>query len=332
MRSTPLAPLLLACLLIAGTGIVTAQESAPAAPIPSSGTQPGGADLLEQFNQEFKAQEQPPADSPKTLAEALKNLDVIAGRYPDNPKLLLALGSYLTNNDRVAEAYAVSDRLEKNPGEVSKADRLYLRHMIAFSERKFEKALELILATQVEEPDSYRTEFSKCQCLFLLYRFEEAEIAIATLVRSNPRAASSMSNLLDFQRYICLLKMGKADTEEAQSLVERYDYLSNDPVYYAKRALHSFEDGDRAEGMGWMNSLEKIYPAQISRLYLDCFFELGYLPHWNYPDRAQFNSQTTSSEAGASARKSGPKTISGPAGSAGGIIVPLPASGSGLGE
>lgn len=323
MRLPQLFSLLLASLVLA-TGHTTAQqEVTPATPAPEA----SGSGLLDEFNQELEAQDKPSSSSTMTLADALKALDVIEGKFPDDPVLLLKLGFFLTNNDRVAEAYAVADRLDQNPGKVAKGDRLYLRHMIAYSERKFEEALALILQAQPEDPDSYRNEFSRCQCLFLLYRFEEAEAGIADLVRNNPRAASSMSNLLDFQRYTCLVKLGKADTEEAMALVGRYDYLSNDPVYYAKQALHRFEAGDRAGGVSWMNSLEQIYPATISQLYLDCFFELGYLPHWNYPDRAQFDTEIASDSSGDNAAAGAGGSIPGPAGSGGDILVPPTNSG-----
>ncbi len=135
----------------------------------------------------------------------------------------------------------------------------------------FSKAVEL-------DPRAFMSRFNLTEILFVQGDFAEAEKEFKELIAANKEMNESTSALIEFKILICRLKQD--DEEGARAILNTYDFLDDQPVYYFGNAAIHFNKGEEDEARSWIASANRVYPPAQNGLYADSFIEIGWIENF----------------------------------------------------
>jgi tetratricopeptide (TPR) repeat protein len=133
----------------------------------------------------------------------------------------------------------------------------------AKAQASFEEALRL-------QPDLPMAEFNLGEIHFLNREYREARQRFRAFLKSQPD-----NDLAQYKIFLCDLFGGNPSS--ANAFLETLQPSSSSPIYYFCKAAQAFTLGNRHEGMEFVNSAYRIYPADANATFADSLVEKGYL-------------------------------------------------------
>ena len=164
-----------------------------------------------------------------------------------------------------AEAAAPGDAATSNlRGEI-----LLQRNDLDGAQAMFEKALRL-------NPKFREAQYNLAQIPFKQGDYEKARDRFESLFADTPGDEKNQAaQLLRYKIYLTLLMQGKK--AEAQRLMDQFTFTGDTPALYYAHAAWEFKQGNNDHGADWMRAAERIYSPALNLVFLDSFYDLGWL-------------------------------------------------------
>ena len=184
------------------------------------------------------------------------------------------------------------DELDRRQPDVAAAQNLRgvaLMRMGEFgpAEKALQKAREL-------DPDLWEARFNLAEVPFLARNWSEARERFTALADSFPaQAEGATGELIQFKILLTYLLQGKQ--KDAASLIERLKSASISPaMYYAQAAWALWQKDENGAKVNF-RAAEKAYSAKLNRLFLESFYEIGWLtkPEQGSPATLEVISEAT---------------------------------------
>ena len=136
------------------------------------------------------------------------------------------------------------------------------------AQASFAKALEI-------EPTSVMTKFNLYEMYFVKKQYKEAEAAFKNFIKNNKEIPQSTATLVQYKILICALKQD--DKEHAKSILDQFDFLDDEPLFYYGNAAINFQKDDINEANSWLIAASRIYKPEVNNLYKDSLIEAGWI-------------------------------------------------------
>lgn len=184
---------------------------------------------------------------------------------------------FRSNYVQAAQAFGRNDLEESldflNRAEAAKpsqANTANLRGAIYTRKREWAKAQAAFEEALRLQPDLPMAEFNLGEIHFLNREYREARQRFRAFLRSQPD-----NDLAQYKVFLCDLFGG--DSSSANAFLETLQPSSSSPIYYFCKAAKAFAVGNKSEGMEFVNSAYRIYPADANATFADSLVEKGYL-------------------------------------------------------
>jgi len=133
------------------------------------------------------------------------------------------------------------------------------------------------------DPESFHPKFNLAELEFVEQRWVNAEKAFGGLVErygdkpidEAPEIELTTERLMQFKVLICMLKQGR--DQDAQGLIDKFNYLEDNPAFYYGNAAVQFSNEDKDEAQTWLNSAKRIYDPSLLEVFIDSFVEVGWV-------------------------------------------------------
>ena len=136
------------------------------------------------------------------------------------------------------------------------------------AESSFKKALEL-------DPKGVMTKFNLNEMLFVKKQYELAENGFKGFITNHKDLPTTTSSLVKYKILICHLKQD--NLQEAELILNKYDFLDDVPVFYYGNAAIEFHKNNKNEANSWLIAANKIYKAEVNQVYRDSLIEADWI-------------------------------------------------------
>lgn len=145
--------------------------------------------------------------------------------------------------------------------------------------KAFERAVEL-------NPNLMEARFNLAELDFVEKNFAKAEQSFQRLFEDFPALRSSEEHmatqkLIEHKIFIAVLMQsqepGDAKAQQAQAILDGFDWFDDYPVYYYAKAAVEFHRDDPLAAEEWIQSAAKIYDRGTQALHVDALIEMGWV-------------------------------------------------------
>jgi tetratricopeptide (TPR) repeat protein len=178
------------------------------------------------------------------------------------------------NAGNYGETLKLLDELDQRQPDVAAAQNLRgvaLMRMGEFgpAEKALQKARDL-------EPDLWEARFNLAEVPFLAKNWSEARKRFTTLADSFPsQAEGATGDLIQFKILLTYLLQDKET--KANAIAARLKTSSVSPAYYYSQAAFALRQKDETGARVNFRAAEKGYSERLNRLFLESFYEVGWL-------------------------------------------------------
>lgn len=142
--------------------------------------------------------------------------------------------------------------------------------------RDFEKARATFQKALALSPENSNVLFNLAEVDFVTHNWQAALDGFSAIIDEIKKADVSMSNLVLYKIALCHIKLDQLD--EAQKILEPYDFLDDTPLYYFGQAAFSYEQGKTQEAEAWLSRAARVFrSAEILAPWQDTLIEFGYI-------------------------------------------------------
>ena len=179
----------------------------------------------------------------------------------------------LLNGIRVQESL---EKIIEAESMVSDFAPLYNLKGAAYTKiRDFDKAQAAFERAVLLDPSAVMTKFNLTEMHFVKKNYPLADKEFSKFLSSNKELPEETKALVQYKLLICYLKQGKGN--DANEILESFDYLDDHPAFYYSNAAIHFNKGEKIEAGSWLNAAGKIYKPAINDIYNDSLIEAGWL-------------------------------------------------------
>jgi len=185
-------------------------------------------------------------------------------------------GQKLASEKRMFEALdalAVAEKIIPNHPSIRLTDASIEVHF-----RNFAAAEKIYQGLYNEDPDNIvvlfnlgEMQFVQGKWKFAVERFEDS-VAKTYTVKKEP-----IYYIAEYKAYICYRKLG--NETKAQAIADKYDYKTDDPIYYYIQVEKALSNGDKETASRYQQRAARIFGRSAGLLfpYVDSLEESGYL-------------------------------------------------------
>lgn len=178
------------------------------------------------------------------------------------------------NAGNYGETLKLLDELDQRQPDVAAAQNLRgvaLMRMGEYgpAEKALRKAREL-------DPDLWEARFNLAEVPFLARNWGEARDRFAALADSFPsQAEGATGDLIQFKILLTYLLQDKQ--KNADAITGRLKKSAGSPAFYYSQAASALQQKDEGGARVNLKAAEKAYPERLNRLFLESFYEIGWL-------------------------------------------------------
>ena len=215
--------------------------------------------------------------SPKAKANestsAKVKFDSLSQEQKQTLRKTLMEAANLLNGIRVQESL---EKIIEAESMVSDFAPLYNLKGAAYTKiRDFDKAQAAFERAVLLDPSAVMTKFNLTEMHFVKKNYPLADKEFSKFLSSNKELPEETKALVQYKLLICYLKQGKGN--DANEILESFDYLDDHPAFYYSNAAIHFNKGEKIEAGSWLNAAGKIYKPAINDIYNDSLIEAGWL-------------------------------------------------------
>ena len=228
-----------------------------------------------------------------TICLSAQKPDAPEAKVPETPQWILDINAlseddqkeygekagrckHLFDQKRIFECLAEIRKTEAiydgNPGIMNLQGACYVEF------RNFEKALASFnKALEIQKGD-FNVRFNIAEIKFVSQDYKAALTDLETLFAEaeNEPKYESMIPLIDFKIILCKLKL--KDVEGATAIVDKFDFLSDSPIFYYGKAALEYNADNAVEAERWLARARKIFRnPKILAPWQDTLIEFGYI-------------------------------------------------------
>jgi len=214
------------------------------------------------------------SSSPFVFAQDLpQKFDSLGDKQKNQLILLLRDAAKLVNGVRVQES--LEKIISAENIVIDYAPLLNLKGAAFTKIRDFDKAQAAFAKALEINPKSVMTKFNLYEMYFVKKQYKEAASAFKSFIKSNKEIPKSTVTLVQYKILICSLKQG--DKEHAKSILDQFDFLDDDPLFYYGNAAIHFQKDEINEANSWLIAASRIYKPEVNNLYKDSLIEAGWI-------------------------------------------------------
>jgi tetratricopeptide (TPR) repeat protein len=176
------------------------------------------------------------------------------------------------------------------------AESQNLRGVILMRQASYDKA-EAALKKAVEiEPKFWNARFNLAEIPFLRKDWLEARNRFQALLSdSGSELQGEAGQLIQYKILLTYLLEGKENMFD--SILDKFELSKDSPaIYYAKAAI-SLHHQNMKEAKQWITAADKIFSAKLNKLFVESFYEIGWLQKPTGESRAVLELASTAERA-----------------------------------
>ena len=153
---------------------------------------------------------------------------------------------------------------------------LNLRGEILMEQKEFDQAEAAFKAAAKVDPKFREAQYNLAQVPFKKRDYALARTRFETLFSQTPGGDKNQAaQLIKFKIYMTLLLEGKES--RAQKMMEQFQFTGDTPALYYAQAAWEFKHNNPNKATDWIGSAKKIYSPALNVVFVDAFYDLGWL-------------------------------------------------------
>ncbi len=196
------------------------------------------------------------------------------------------------NAGNYGDALKLLDELDQRQPDVAAAKNL--RGVALMRMGEFGPAEKALQKSRELDPDLWEARFNLAEVPFLAKNWSEARDRFAALADSFPsQAEGATGELIQFKILLTYLLQNKE--KKADAIAARLKKSSVSPAYYYAQAAMALRQKDETGAKVSFRAAEKAYSGRLNRLFLESFYEIGWLtkPDQGLPATLEVISEAT---------------------------------------
>ena len=151
-----------------------------------------------------------------------------------------------------------------------------LRGEIFLEQKKFDEAEAEFKQAFAANPKFREAQYNLAQVPFKRGNYDQARDRFEALFAETPGDDKNQaSQLIKYKVFLTILLQGKDD--QAQQLMDQFKFTGDTPALYYAHAAWEFKHGSSDQGEDWIRSARKIYSPALNLVFVDSFYDLGWL-------------------------------------------------------
>ena len=313
-----------------GTNSSAASASPVAKPVEDAAPAPASPEFTQRYEEAYsKFLQKDYAGCLALLAEA----DTIQSRRPESTLLRKQVfkqdyeAAYLAFR-KLDYPAALAKLDEAEQAQPNFPDALNLRGLVYSKQRFYDKAEAMFKKAVEADPTLWAAKFNYAELPFNRGDYTTARGRFEDLLTETDASKRAReAELTEYKVFLTLLMEGK--TDQARSLMDRFNFSGATPAKYFCNAAMNFRAGTVDKADDWINSAKREYPAQLVSIFLESFYRLGWMTDPNTSGAALAGTVPAASPAGSLAVEAVTASVlpgPTPAKVAGVTVAPVPAA------
>jgi tetratricopeptide (TPR) repeat protein len=165
---------------------------------------------------------------------------------------------------------------EADAADPSQAAILNLRGEVLMEQGEFDQAEAAFKAAMKVDPKFREAQYNLAQVPFKKKDYVQARSRFESLFSQTPGGDKNQAaQLIKFKIYMTFLLEGKES--RAQKMMEQFQFTGDTPALYYAQAAWEFKHNNPNKGSDWIASAKKIYSPALNVIFVDSFYDLGWL-------------------------------------------------------
>ncbi|MEY2529971.1 MAG: hypothetical protein QOI96_56 [Verrucomicrobiota bacterium] len=153
---------------------------------------------------------------------------------------------------------------------------LNLRGEVLMEQKEFDQAEAAFKAAAKADPKFREAQYNLAQVPFKKRDYGQARTRFESLFSQTPGGDKNASaQLIKFKIYMTLLLEG--EESRAQKMMEQFQFTGETPALYYAQAAWEFKHNNPDKATDWITSAKKIYSPALNIVFVDAFYDLGWL-------------------------------------------------------
>ncbi len=165
---------------------------------------------------------------------------------------------------------------EADQAEPNQPATLNLRGEILMEQKEFDEA-EVAFKKAAKLDRKFReAQYNLAQIPFKKKDYAKARERFESLFGQTPGGDKNQAaELIKFKIYMTLLLEGKES--RAQAMMEQFQFTGDTPALYYAQAAWEFKHNNPEKAADWTASAKKIYSAPLNSVFVDAFYDVGWM-------------------------------------------------------
>jgi tetratricopeptide (TPR) repeat protein len=165
---------------------------------------------------------------------------------------------------------------EADAADPNQPAMLNLRGEILMEQKEFDQAEAVFKSASKADPKFREAQYNLAQIPFKKKDYAQARSRFETLFGQTPGGDKNQAaQLIKFKIYMTLLLEGKES--RAQKMMEQFQFTGDTPALYYAQAAWEFKHNNPNKATDWITSAKKIYSPALNVIFIDSFYDLGWL-------------------------------------------------------
>ncbi len=172
------------------------------------------------------------------------------------------------------EALTALDTIDARQPDL--AESLNLRGVVYMRQGKYDKAEKTLRKVLSIEPKFWNASFNLAEIPFLKKDWSESHNRFEALLAGKHNGLQPETNqLIQYKILLTLILQGKENMVDW--ILSKFELSKDSPALYYSNAGIAFQHGNQKEAEKWMDAAVKHFPAPLNKLYVESFYEVGWL-------------------------------------------------------
>jgi tetratricopeptide (TPR) repeat protein len=151
-----------------------------------------------------------------------------------------------------------------------------LRGEIYLAQKKYDEAEAHFQKAFAANPNFREAQYNLAQIPFKKGDYDQARNRFEALFAETPADAKNQAaELIRYKIFLTILLQGRDD--QARQFMDQFQFTGDTPALYYAHAAWEFKHANSEQGKGWIRSAQKIYSLPLNIVFLDSFYDLGWL-------------------------------------------------------